>query len=98
MPILFGQHKCTSSSEDYLKKKRLKATLCNSRKWSGSTKRGSKMVVLKRRKPFVLGQGVGSAASLKILLRKESQAINPKETTQIEYSPGALLWLPSGLL
>lgn len=39
MPILFGQHKCTSSFEDYLKKKRLKATLCNSRKWPGFTKR-----------------------------------------------------------
>ena len=56
------------------------------------------MVVLKRRKPFIVGRGVGSAASLKILLRKDSQAINPKETTQIEYSPGALLRLPSGLL
>ena len=98
MPILFGQHKCTSSFEAYLKKKRLKATLCNCRKWSGFTERGSKMVVLKRRKPFIVGRGVGSAASLKILLRKDSQAINPKETTQIEYSPGALLRLPSGLL
>lgn len=45
------------------------------------------------------GEASALGLSLKILLGKnDSQAINPKETAQIKDSPGALLWLLSGLL